>query len=361
MTLQQYASQLDRLTSDIRLEVILAELTHDGLNPRHDLMIHSSGLFSRSYRHDVGKALVGNTDVFSDDSTAIDSNRRQYLNVEVHRDGLYDYLPEGLFHQPTNLGRDQAEVFEDIDEQARRQRGIRQFFQPLEQEFYLQGLAMELEERKYFVTEQNLRQNNQGDVLRRFWGIPPDLLDIRQLNNLLHLLPVAHRLVHNTLLVRQVFELMLSVPVEIRTIPPLVHEIGLTTDDVPAPNDLSKAELGNFSLDGAYQDTMPAYEIRIGPLPPSRLNDFLEIRFNKQLIFIGESRKVMNLLIGYFMPAESDVVDHLLVESNEQYLSLSDDAAELDNALNPVPFTMPFGLMLVAKQSASVLGVAAYI
>ncbi|MBO0949134.1 type VI secretion system baseplate subunit TssG [Fibrella forsythiae] len=330
MTLQQYADQLDRLTSDVRLEVILAELTHDGLDPRRELMVHPAGLFSRSYRHDVGRALVGNTDAFGDDAASIDPARRQYLNVEVHRDGLYDYLPEGLFHQPTNLGRDRAEVFEDIDEQARRQRGIRQFFQPLEQEFYLQGLAMELEERKYFVTEENLRQNSQGDVLRQFWGLPPDLLDIRQLTNLLHLLPIAHRLVHNTPLVMQVFELMLGVPVQIRTIPPLVHQIELALGDAPAPNDLSKAELGNFSLGGAYQDTMPAYEIRIGPLNGDQLIDYLAN---------GRCRAIMNLLIGYFMPSEADVIDHLLVNTDERYLTLNEDE------LAP----------------ASVLGVASYI
>ena len=213
------------------------------------------------------------------------------------------------------MGRDQGEVFDDIDEQARRQRGIRQFFQPIEQEFYLQGVGMELEERKYFVTEQNLRQNDQGDVLRRFWGIPPNLLDIRQLNNLLHLLPIAHRLVHNTPLVTQVFELMLTVPVEIRTIAPLVHLIELAPGDVPAPNDLSKAELGNFALEGLYQDTMPAYEIRIGPLNGNQLPDFLAN---------GRSRAIMNLLIGYFMPSETDIIDHLLINPDDQFLQFSD-------------------------------------
>ena len=315
MNLNRFAQQMGRLTNDVRLEVILAELVHDGLDPRRDLMMHPAGLFSRSFRHDVGRAVVGNADAFGTDAVAIDPARRQYLNVEVHRDGLYDYLPEGLFHQPTNLGRDQAEIFEDIDEQAGRQRGIRQFFQPIEQEFYLQRLNMELEERKYLVTEENLRQNDQGDVLRQFWGLPPDLLDIRQLNNLLHLLPIAHRLVHNTPLVTQVFELMLNVPIEIRTIAPLIHLIELAPADVPASNALSKAELGNFALEGLYQDTMPAYEIRIGPLSAEQLPEFLAN---------GRSRAIMNLLIGYFMPAETDIVDHLLVSPDDQFLQLTD-------------------------------------
>ena len=47
----------------------------------------------------------------------------------------------------------------------------------------------------------------------------------------------------------------------------------------------------------------------------------------------------MNLLIGYFMPAEADVIDHLLVNTDEQYLALTDDE----------------------QAPASVLGVASYI
>ena len=33
----------------------------------------------------------------------------------------------------------------------------------------------------------------------------------------------------------------------------------------------------------------------------------------------------MNLLIGYFMPYETDVIDHLLVEDGHQYIVLGDD------------------------------------
>ncbi|MBO0933322.1 hypothetical protein [Fibrella aquatilis] len=321
MKLQHYADQLSRLRSDVRLEVILAELYFEGFDPKKDLLVHPVGLFERSYRKDIGEPRVGNADVYGEGEASIDPGRRTYLNVKVNREGLYDYLPEGLFHQPSNETRDQKEVFEDIDEQARRQRGARQFFQPMEQEFYLQGLLMELEERTYLVNEQTLRQqsqapNGQGDVLRQFWDLPKDLLDIRQLNNLLHLLPIAHRLVHNNVLVTEVYELILGVPVEIRTIAPLVHLITLADDDVPSPNALSKAELGGFSLEGLYQDTMPAYEIRVGPLNAEQLNDFLAD---------GRSRKIMNLLTKYFLPAETDVIDHLLVDEANQYLTLSDD------------------------------------
>jgi predicted component of type VI protein secretion system len=142
------------------------------------------------------------------------------------------------------------------------------------------------------------------------------LLDVRQLNNLLFLLPIAHRISTQRELVRQVFELILGVPIEIRSIPPLRFLIDLEPDDEPAPNELCRAELGSFSLGGEYQDTMPGIELKIGPLSTDQLIDF---------IGNGRSRAILNLLIGYFLPAEIDVTDHLEVDAENQFLTLSTD------------------------------------
>ncbi len=316
MKLTDYANEINSLHTDVRLEVMLAELYNGGLDPRTDVLVYPSGLFERSYRRDVGAVKVGHADALLQELPDVDESRRTYLNIEVHRDGLYDYLPEGLFHQPVNRGRDQKEVFDDIDEQARRKQAARQFFQPFEQEFFLQRTMLELEERKYQINEENLRRNDQGDVLRQFWGISANLLNTRQLHNLLHLLPLAHRLTQNRTLVTECFEVILGVPVQLRTIPPLIHLIELAPDDEPVSNELSRAELGNFSLEGAYQDTMPAVEISIGPLDKRQLNDFL---------VGGRSRAVLDLLIGYFLPAELDVVDHLITDDDNSFLVLSDD------------------------------------
>ncbi|GAB4002277.1 hypothetical protein GCM10028807_60590 [Spirosoma daeguense] len=327
MTLKEYESEIDGLTKqvDVRLEVILAELYSSGLDPRHDVLIHPASLFSRSYRRDVGQVKIGPPDCLekSNDEeiepkniTLRPDDERDFLNIEVHRDGLYDYLPEGLFHQPTTLGRDQQEVFADFDEQARRVRAARRFFQPIEQEFYLQRLLMELESRKYQLTEDNLRRYGGGEILREFWAIPDDLLDVRQLVNLLHMLPIAHLITNDSELVISSLELILGVPIEMRTLPPLTFEITLADGDKPAPNELSRAELGNFSLGGVYQDTMPAIELRIGPLTSEQLTDFLAG---------GRSRKILDLLTGYFLPTESDIIEYLIATDDNQFLVLSDD------------------------------------
>ncbi len=337
--LEMMMAEIKNLGQDIRVEVILAELYQAGLDPRTDVMLHPAGLFARSYRRDIGRVAVGlpnslesedirdtNWDAYLLD----DDEPPTFLNLEIHRDGLYDYLPEGIFHQATTQGRNQDEKFEEIDEQARRVAAARRFFQPIEQEFFMEGLLLELEERKYMISEETLLQDrDQGEVLRSFWGLPANLLDVRQVNNLLFLLPIAHRISTHRDLVRQVFELILGVPVKIRSIPPLRFQIELEPGDVPAANELCRAELGSFSLGGEYQDTMPGTELNIGPLSTDQLIDF---------IGNGRSRAILNLLIGYFLPAETDVTDHLEANADNQFLTLSAD-----------------------ETPSSVLGVASYI
>ncbi|WP_040006254.1 hypothetical protein [Fibrisoma limi] len=327
MTLRDYANEISGLGKqvDVRLEIILAELYGNGLDPRHDVLIHAAGLFARSYRRDVGRTEVGQSNCLerAGDQTdqmheppLTDTESRDYLNIEVHRDGLYDYLPEGLFHQPTTLARDQREVFEDFDEQARRIRAARRFFQPIEQEFYLQRLLIELEGRKYQLTEENITRYNGGDMLRDFWGLPSDLLDTRQLANLLHLLPIAYQISTDTVLIKSVLELLLNVPVQLQMGPPLSYVIELAPGDVPAPNELCRAELGNFSLDGLYQDTMPTYELTIGPLTTDQLTDFLAG---------GRNRTILDLLIGYFLPTESDILKHFITNDADRFLVLAEN------------------------------------
>ncbi|RIV25444.1 hypothetical protein DYU11_09095 [Fibrisoma montanum] len=342
---------------DVRLEVLLAELLRGGLDPRREVMIYPRGLFAREYRSDVGIGRIlpvepdkpgmplsakdvvfdksgvwaGSIHAYENENPNINlPDHQEFLNIPVYRDGLYDYLPEGLFHQRTET--DEREYAKEIAEQDRREQAARRFFRPIEQEFYLQGLLLELEERKYLITEDNLQQKEHGDILRGIWGLPADrlvriprpngsgwtttrdiLLDFRQLNNLLHLLPVAHRLINNRNLVERLLALVLGVPVQLRTIPPLLILIETEPEDQIGPFELGQIELGNFSLAGIYQDTMPAVEIRLGPLNTAQLTDFLPE---------GRSRAVLDMLISYFLPAETENVIHLLVDEANQFLQL---------------------------------------
>lgn len=337
---------------DLRLEVVLAELIQQGLNPLKDVLIHTWSVFERDYRSDLDleedRVIIGDSrsldkekkrvKIGSTAKTGItddkpsewdyDDMMRQalFLNLVTHRDGLYDYLPEGLFHQPVsrNKDRDSSDWSIEIVEQFEREQGARRFFQPIEQEFYHQRLFLELEERKYFLTEENLRQNDNGELFRGFWRLSAGLLNIRQLNNLLHLLPVAHRITGDIELMTDVFSLILGVPVAIALLPPISCQIEDLTLPVTVgeyriesePDDLGCISLGSFSLGGIYEDTMPGLELRIGPLSTEQFVGFAPG---------GNSSQLLDLLEGYFIPAETTVVSHLIPDQESMSIYLSEE------------------------------------
>ncbi|PSL27426.1 hypothetical protein [Dyadobacter jiangsuensis] len=341
---------------DLRLEVILAELSSHGLDPLRDVLVHTWSLFERDYRGDLdlnsNRVVVGDARALDlekkrakvGDSSTIESRHGKpewdyydlmqqnlFLNLVVHRDGLYDYLPEGLFHQPVNSTRDRdhADLVNEIAVQFEREHAARRFFQPIEQEFYLQRLLLEFEERKYLITEENLRRNDSGEIFRAFWQLPEKLLSIRQLNNLLHLLPITHRIVGDIKMVTETFELILGVPVELSVLPPISfpiieQSVKETPEDNwigPEPSDLGRLSLGTFSLGGIYQDTMPALEVRVGPLTTNQFAGFLPG---------ARERRILDLLQGYFIPAETTVITHLLPdEGNIFKLDGSESASVL--------------------------------
>lgn len=331
---------------DLRLEVVLAELSYQGLDPLRDVMIHTWSLFERDYRSDVDleddrivigdarsldqekrSVKVGNSSIANakDDKSEweYDDVIRQtvFINLVTHRDGLYDYLPEGLFHQPVNKtrDRDQSDWVNEIEQQFEREQAARRFFQPIEQEFYHQRLLLEFEERKYLLTEESLRQNEGGEIFRTFWQLPSGLLSIRQLNNLLHLLPIAQRITGDLQLLTQTFELILGLSVKIAIVAPLTYLIPadaqvLANEEIsigPEPFELGRLSLGGFALGGMYQDTMPAMQIVIGPLNTDQFSEFLPG---------GRSRQILDLLEGYFIPAETTVISHILPDSSSEFL-----------------------------------------
>src|ERR1700712_1031115 len=95
----QYAEWCEHLREDIRMEVVLSELTEHGLR-LDDVIIESHSLFKRNYQHDI--EAIGNVNH--------GRSRKTKLSVAVNRQGIYDQLPEDLFHQlsdATALGKEE--------------------------------------------------------------------------------------------------------------------------------------------------------------------------------------------------------------------------------------------------------------
>jgi hypothetical protein len=213
------------------------------------------------------------------------------LFIEIHRKGLFDTLPEGLF----------LRLNEEYDSPLIRTRAIaqqikdaRKFFLPFEQALYLprieaEGLEQEWTERfPHFIEE--------------IWGLPnfADCLDSRQRFLLCHLLPEAYRITGNWELTGLCFEAVLQKPVDLRFIAPLNH---------PNPDAGKLGEgrlLGVDSVLGeSFRDDMPALEVSIKGVTALDLPDFME--GGKKLRILRE------LLYTYLLPLDIAIVTQIIV------------------------------------------------
>jgi hypothetical protein len=276
---------------DLRVEFIFYELLETGLDP-DDVIINALSIFKRRYSKDVVRGEI----------REYKESKRKYFQLEINRNGIYDLLPKGLFHQPQN--RKNNTTYSQAIEEHKLQKQIesesRLFFLPFEQEIYRLALMLEAEERKSIFDVQNVF-NNQ--VFIEFWNIP-DLFNERQICNLLYILPLASFITGNHLLTRLCFESILNDRVVIRESSPLSHQ-DIDTGAVR----LNHTRLGvDLVIENIYHEVAPCTDLFIYPSLPEDLVGYLEG---------GSKLKMLNFMCGYFMPFENDV--RVTIMSEEKF------------------------------------------
>jgi hypothetical protein len=294
ISVHRLLARLRRQPFDLRLEVILAELLAYGY-AFDDFLVRPVGLFARRYRRDLGAV--------SDEQFERGSRPVTRTVLELHREGMYDALPQQVFHQPGTSTHDTTPgvraMVEDIRLQRRKEKATRLFFLPFEQEFFRLRVRIEQEERRYFT---NLTARWYNEALARFWGIADCGLPPGPLTNLLYLLPLAHSITGDLVRTQLCFESVLGIPVQLRTIAPQRHALpAATTAAQPASGGtLGSLALGrDLVLGGDYQETLPALEISLHGLSVADLEAYLT----------GEwTAKALALLCEYFVAFETDIV-----------------------------------------------------
>jgi hypothetical protein len=294
-SIQAFLEYLRRQPSDLRLEVILAELLEVGYS-FDDFLVRSTGLFARCYRRDLGAVREEKFER---------AGRPSVRTVfETHRAGLYDFLPPQVFHLPGSTTGDAPPgvrgMVEDIREQRRREQATRLFFLPFEQEFYRCRVRIEQEERRYFT---NVSARWYNEALAQFWNITNTGLPPGPLTNLLYMLPLAHSIVGDLEYTRLCFESVLGHSVQLRMVSPLSHPLPLIAIQQTSPG--SGCTLGHVSLGcdmmlaGSYHETLPALEVSLRGLAVAELETYLNNEW---------PAKALNLLCEYFIAFETDVV-----------------------------------------------------
>ena len=277
---EQFTESLHEMQSDIRLEVILTDLIAESLS-MEDVVLINNSLFKRNYHYDIESSA----------ETAYGTSKKKKLCIVVNRSGIYDQLPEDLFHQVEDIRQDinKEEIIHEMKVQQSIEKQSRLFFLAFEHEFYRQRIKLEAEERRFLFETNSILP---GEIFDYLWDLP-GFLDDSQRSKLGTLIPVLHKITGNTALVAFIIESITGDSIEIRksapakfaiTDEPLLGEMRLSVDSI---------------LGGGVSSLQPGYTIVISVADPEKLSDYMPG---------GERITIHEFLCNLLMPLDTDIV-----------------------------------------------------
>jgi hypothetical protein len=289
-------SQVNTLDTDYRAEVVAAALMQYGMAAEDLLVRRGSG--ARAAGKDIRSWYREGT-----------PNGQHRMVIDTNREGMYDYMPEGVFHSPTLGGADQP--LEDIIARMRREKqaeqDARRFFVPFE----TAATYTELSALYYENLVDDAGHNEELlQILHELWPLL-DVLDLPSARIFIHLLPFFHAARGNRRWFEKCLSAFLGVPVT----------VGFTANVVEVPDRLEDvllqhARLGiSTVLCGPHHDGNRNWHISIGPVPHEGLARFLP----------GSAlNALLQSVYHHCLPATAWCSQYCLTERNETSFTLTE-------------------------------------
>jgi hypothetical protein len=298
--LNEIARSINGLLYDIKAEVIIADLIENKVNPG-DIFFIPDGSFKRNYTHDI---------LFAETKKL--NNNQQVLQIHTSRDGLYDSLPEGLFHEPSHekiiSGKDMAD---DSKKLKLEEKEARNFFLPFESEIFFQRVNLELEERNLI---SQYSENLFNEIFPEFWNIDRTL-PRKWVSRLILFLHYAHQIISDFESVAKCLEVIIEEKVKINRNASHNKKRQSLHSSEEDNFCLGKAALGTDTICGRFDDEMNCnIEFVIGPVRNTPISAFFEK---------GPMTRFLECFYGFFVPVEADVFTTLVVEKDDKGLVLS--------------------------------------
>lgn len=287
--IQQLFSTLQQRSSDIKPEVLLWQAICSGI-PQNAFVVKNNHFFEREFVSDLVEA-----DIIEDDW------QRRFLELSLSRPGLYDMLPESLFFQPDNIELHRkpgaAEMAAQYQQNKLKERELRKFFQPFENELFYQQLQLEKEESALLDTLRNKVLNR---FLADFWGLPA-ALPAEVAASLIILIPYAHLINGNIPLMQQCLSLLLR-----ETVTVTVKKAPATQVDTSLNSGIGHQQLGNDMICGtSFMEDYPVLHYQIGPLRHTPVTGYIDG---------GSEYLLLETFNNYFAPIEADIITEIVIE-----------------------------------------------
>lgn len=296
--LENILNELKSVFEDIKAEVVVSEILENSNVDFSNLTINNTSTFKRPYRRDIidYKQSLTNIDNYT-------------LNFNLSRNGIYDSLPEGVFHNPSDPALKSLSYQKKREKQKQEEREARLFFQPIENETFNQYVNIEKEERALIDRFTDVKNN----FLLKFWQADKSLPK-KYLLKLIKLLPSIHKISGNLELTALCLERIIDEKV--------------TLEKVNSPYKVSnnKEENGeSLGVDlvlGVDESIVlhPQINATIGPINEQNIKNFIDD---------SPTMRFIQVFYEYFIPMEMEVNTQIDYEHNNKGFVLHENEPAL--------------------------------
>jgi len=279
---------------DLKAEFIASALLENAIPPGQ-ILFRPLGDFKRRSHRDI------------ENTRELELGNFKGQVIESNRSGIYDHLPEQLFHLPSSVSLNTVKKkVDEIRLQREKEQKSRLFFLPLEQEFFLNRVSLaRLEQCAWELGPDS----GLLEELKTFWQAPSSL-DENVFVQLLPLLPLVSENRGNLDKAAEIMTVALRLPVEIQIIFGLKYHFESNAS-------MGDALLGaDTSLGGELDTYLPQVNVGIEVPDPAALDKYLH---NKNF------DALVTWLLGWFIPVEYDFAVSLKLPAETSALSLSSD------------------------------------
>ena len=273
---QYIIQKLNQFPFDIRIEVLMADLLDSGMND-DDIILQPVSVFKRRFGKDLHKAKL-----------LIDKQDNENILFELTRDGIYDLLPEGLFHQPRDRKhyKNTSDMVYNVKVQRQEEQAARQLFVPMENELFQLRAYLERAEKRMFYELEN---NASNDFLIQFWNLSK-FKQYPTIAILVRFMPILYRLTASLEYIKLCYEILLKQVVSIEIVTPYKHYQTNATNCWKLGNEYLSY---TTTVGNQIKSDLPEYNITIGPIENEEIDDYLPH---------GTMYAYLQLLNSYFLP-----------------------------------------------------------
>ncbi len=297
---QQYPNDLD---TDFRFEVIAAALIERGYTPEQIRVIRE-GIGRRGVSKDVES-------VYRQHSP---ENLTDCLCIKVNREGLYDMLPEGLFHTSTykrsykDMDTDTEKALDEIKIHREQEFFARKFFHVFEVPSDRILIDAYFYEARY---DRKVSHEEFVDLFVHYWPLLKEL-EHKQAVFFLHIIPILHQIRVDLKAVEEALSYILAAPVRIEQVKVADKKVARHYE-----SQLDEAHLGvDFVLDNTFDDGEYDLKLIVGPISADRMRDFLET---------APGYRILEELCTLFFSVNLNVVKEFKIDPADCEFILSDD------------------------------------